>query len=105
VRGLDNELWTKSWNGSVWSGFAKVGGVFTGSPAVCSWGSGRLDVFVRGTNTHLMHRWYAGRAWSAWQDLGGEIAAGSSPAAASWGTNRIDVFARGLDNELWTKYW
>jgi hypothetical protein len=61
-------------------------------------------VFVRGTNTHPMHRAYSG-GWSGWEDLGGELAAGSSPAAVSWGANRIDVFIRGLDNELWTRYW
>jgi hypothetical protein len=87
-----------------WVGFEKLGGVFTESPAVCSWGSNRLDVFVRGTNTHLMHRWYNG-VWSTWQDLGGVIAAGSSPAAVSWGPNRIDTFVRGQDNELWHMYW
>jgi uncharacterized repeat protein (TIGR02543 family) len=83
-------------------GFEKVGGVFTGSPAVCSWGNGRLDVFVRGTNSHLMHRWYS-NGWSNWEDLGGELAAESSPAAVSWGPERIDVFVRGMDNELWRR--
>jgi hypothetical protein len=62
-------------------------------------------VFVRGTNTHLMHRWYSGGVWSAWQDLGGELQAGSSPAAVSWGPDRIDLFVRGLDNELYTRSW
>ena len=84
--------------------FEKLGGVFTESPAVSSWASGRLDVFVRGTNTNLMHRWWSG-GWSGWENLGGVLQAGSSPAAVSWGPNRIDVLIRGTDNELWNKWW
>jgi hypothetical protein len=105
-RGQDNELWTtySSTSGNTWSGWQKLGGVFTESPTVCSWGIGRLDVFVRGTNAHVMHRWYSG-GWSDWQDLAGDVAAGSWPGCASWGANRIDVFIRGTDNELYHKYW
>src|SRR5205823_3825106 len=40
------------------------------TPAVASWASGRLDVFYRGANSHLWHRWYAG-AWAGPEDLGG----------------------------------
>jgi hypothetical protein len=52
----------------------------------------RVDAFARGTNNHLIHRWYAYGAWSAWEDLGGSLS--SAPSAVSWGQGRIDVFAR-----------
>jgi hypothetical protein len=105
-RGQDNELWTNTStsSGGTWTGWTKLGGVFTGSPAVCSWAAGRLDVFVRGTNNHVMHRWYTG-SWSGWQDVGGDLASGSSPGCVSWGANRIDILIRGTDGELWHKYW
>ncbi|MEO6797992.1 MAG: CAP domain-containing protein [Candidatus Dormibacter sp.] len=66
--------------------------------AVASWASGRLDVFARGANNALMHRWFDSGVWSAWESLGGQLT--SDPAAVSWGPGRIDVFARGTDNSL-----
>ena len=87
-----------------WSAWARLGGVFTNAPSVTSWSADRLDVFVRGTNTHLMHRSWNGSAWSGWEDLGGELA--DSPACVSWGVNRIDCFVRGKgDSELWHTWW
>ena len=41
-------------------------------PAVASWSSGRLDVFVRGTDNALWHKWYQ-NSWSGWESLGGVI--------------------------------
>jgi hypothetical protein len=71
-----------------------------GGADVSSWGSGRLDVFVRGSDNALWHRWYDG-SWSAWESLGGHLT--SDPTAASWGRDRIDVFARFPDNGLWNR--
>ncbi len=75
-----------------------LGGVITSGPDVCSWGEGRLDVFARGTDNALWHKWYDG-GWSDWESLGGQIT--SDPSAVCWGPGRIDVFARGMDNALW----
>ena len=33
VRGADNALWHKSWNGTIWTGWGPLGGVFLGDPA------------------------------------------------------------------------
>jgi hypothetical protein len=66
--------------------------------AVCSWAPGRLDVFVRGADNALWHRWYQG-GWSRWESLGGVLA--SDPACVSWGSGRLDVFVQGTDNALW----
>lgn len=79
-----------------------LGGVLTSGVAAASWASGRLDVFARGTDDALYHRWYAG-GWSAWERLGGGLT--SDPAAVSWGPNRLDVFARGTDNALWHRWY
>ncbi len=96
VRGTDNAMWHKWWNGSSWSGWESLGGVLTSAPAVASWGSNRLDCFVRGTDSHMWHKWWNGSSWSGWEDLGGII--DGAPAAVSWGPNRIDCFVRGTDN-------
>jgi Repeat of unknown function (DUF346) len=70
----------------------------TSAPAVCSWGPARLDVFGRGPDDALWHKWLDGREWSDWESLGGTLT--SPPAAVSWGEGRIDAFARGTDNTL-----
>jgi hypothetical protein len=59
-----------------------------------------LDVFVRGGDNALWHKWFQ-NGWSGWESLGGYLT--SSPAAASWSYGRIDVFVRGGDNALWHK--
>jgi hypothetical protein len=69
---------------------------------VASWSAGRLDVFVRGTDNAMWHKWFQ-NGWSGWESLGGVLTSG--PAAASWAANRIDTFVRGTDNSLWHKWW
>ena len=63
-----------------------------------SWQQNRLDVFVRGTDNALYHKYWNGRQWIDWENLGGVLT--SAPAAVSWGPNRIDVFARGQNQNL-----
>jgi peptidoglycan hydrolase-like protein with peptidoglycan-binding domain len=58
VRGTDNALWHKWWNGSSWSGWESLGGVLTSAPGAVSWGSNRIDTFVRGTDNALWHKWW-----------------------------------------------
>ena len=43
---------------SGWSGWESLGGKLTSGPAAASWSEGRLDVFARGTDNALWHRWY-----------------------------------------------
>ena len=61
-------------------------------PAVASWSAGRLDVFVRGTDHQLWHKWWA-NGWSGWEPLGAVLA--SAPAAVASSAGRLDVFVRG----------
>lgn len=68
-----------------------------GRPAVCSPEPDRLDVFVRGDDSGLHHRWLAGD-WSAWEPLGGELV--GDPAAVADAAGRIDVVARGARGVL-----
>ncbi len=85
-----------------WSNWESLGGGLTSGPGVCSWASGRLDVFVRGNNNALWHKWFSG-GWSGWESLGGGLT--SDPAAVSWSSGRIDVFVRGNNNALWHKWY
>lgn len=62
---------------------------------------GRLEVFVRGTDSNLWHAWELSPrgAWSGWQSLGGPL---SSPriAVARNGDDRLEVFAIGSKDVL-----
>ncbi len=82
-----------------------LGGKITSNPAVVSWGANRIDVFARGTDGAVWHRWWNGRSWGGWESLGGKIPEGSNISAVSWGSNRIDLFVKGMDSALWHKWW
>jgi len=109
VRGTDGALWEKTTtnNGATWSSWHSLGGQLASNtgPAVCGWGSSRLDVFVQGTDGALWHKWStsSGTSWSGWESLGGKLTA--SPAAAPPATNQIGVFVRGTDGACWYKNW
>ena len=90
-------------DGAEWSRWGSLGGTATSAPAVASWTDERLDVFVRGTDNALYHKWFDGDIWRGWEGLGGTLT--SAPAAVSWGPNRIDVFVVGTDSALYHKWW
>ncbi|MEL6936732.1 MAG: M12 family metallopeptidase, partial [Cyanobacteria bacterium J06607_17] len=85
-----------------WRPWESLGGVLVSGAAVCSWAKDRLDVFVRGTDNAIWHRWFE-NGWSDWESLGGIT--DSDPAAVSWGNGRIDLFVRGTDNALWHRWY
>jgi serine/threonine protein kinase len=69
-------------------------------PTVASWGSGHMDLFVRGSDNSLWHRSY-NSSWHPWEPLGGlEAAIAFDPSVAAWGPGRIDLFVRGANNAL-----
>jgi hypothetical protein len=109
VRGQDNALWHKWYDGNAggWQGsgcpacWESLGGGITmaSAPSVASWGSGRLDVFARGSDNALWHMWFDASGWHGFERLGGNLV--SAPAAASWGPGRIDVVAVQRDGRLY----
>jgi hypothetical protein len=77
-------------------------------PEVSSWGRGRLDVFIKGADGALWHKYYdSSVGWQGWSSLGAPtgVMLASDPVAISWGYARIDIFVRGSDNHLWHKYY
>jgi Astacin (Peptidase family M12A)/Repeat of unknown function (DUF346) len=107
VRGSDNALYYKETQYSpcstCWTDWQWLGGTLTSEPAAVSWGLGRLDVFARGTNNQLIHKWRSDGKWSDWESLGGTL--NGAPAVSSRGNKRLDVFIRGYDNQLYHKYF
>jgi hypothetical protein len=88
-----------------WSGWSSLGGVLSARPAAVSWGPGRIDVFVRGTDSAIWHKWLKNGVWSKWEGLGGVVAAGTGATAASWGASRLEIFVQGTDKAVWEKTW
>jgi hypothetical protein len=66
-------------------------------------GPGHLDVFVRGSDNALWHKWFAGGSWSGWESLGGALT--SDPSAVGWDWSQIFVFAKGTQDTLIYKRW
>jgi hypothetical protein len=71
--------------------------------AATAWSANRLDIFVRGTDGAVWHKWWNGAAWGGFESLGGQIV--GAPAVVSWGPNRLDVFVRGTDGAMYHKWW
>jgi hypothetical protein len=80
-------------------GWETVGGRLAAAPASASWGNGRLDVLVRGTDSTLWHAW-TNSGLGPWSWEGNGVGLVGSPSAITWGTNRLDVFARGRNSDL-----
>jgi len=105
VRGTDNCLYTKSWDGKQWHNWFQLGvEQISSDPAAVSWGPNRIDVFARGTDNCLYTKSWDGNQWRNWFQLGVEKIS-SGPAVCSWAPGRLDVFVRGTDNCLYTKSW
>lgn len=86
------------------SGWTSLGGQLATNtgPSVCSWGPGRLDVFVQGTNGAMYQKVWNGSGWSNWINLGGKLT--SAPGATSTG-NQVGVFAAGTSGTIYYKHW
>lgn len=96
-----NPGWSTTTSGSpFWENLGTPPAGAAGNPAVTSWGINRLDVFVRGQDNVLYHRWHDPRnippGWSGWEPFRVFCSFGD-PAAVSWDTNRIDVFIAGTN--------
>jgi hypothetical protein len=114
VRGVDNHLWHKWWDGSRWNGWEGLGGILTSDPAGVSWGppdrrvgprpAPRIDLFVRGNDNGLWHKWFDTSSWSGWEALGGTIGTMlSGPAVSATEVGDLEVFWLGTDlaSSLW----
>jgi SpoIID/LytB domain protein len=100
VRGMDNALWSAVSVNGVFDAFAPIPGGALAGPASVSWDGSRIDLFVVGGNSELMHTWTTvdgtGRptTWAPYESLGGVLT--SAPAAASNGSGNLIVTGRDL---------
>jgi len=87
-----------------WSNWASEGGVLTSDIAVDRNADGRMEVFVRGTDNAVWHKWQIApnSSWSGWASLSGVIT--SNICIGRNADGRLEVFVRGTDNALWHKW-
>ncbi|HSS49938.1 MAG TPA: hypothetical protein VLX28_13460 [Thermoanaerobaculia bacterium] len=67
------------------------------------WGGGRLDIYARGSENSLHHKWFDGSSWHDWENLGGPSLT-SGVGAASWGAGRLDVVGR-VSGDTINQWW
>ena len=104
ARGINDVLHQQYWIPSrgAWSGWIPHdGGILGSGPCVVSSGPDHRDVYARGADGGVWHKWWNGAKWSGWEDLGGEIQ--GSPGVVIAG-GKTHIYARGMDDALWEKY-
>jgi V8-like Glu-specific endopeptidase len=103
VRGTNGHIFSK-WRGTdgVWrpsqAGWFELpwgaGDVAAAEPAVVSWASNRIDVFIVGVSGGVYWQFWNGAAWSGWAIIGpAEFAYSGTPAAVARGVGLLDVVA------------
>jgi hypothetical protein len=95
-------------NGSWDADWESLSGGLASGPDAASWGEGHLDVFIRGNDNQLWHRWYVtSLGWSGWEPLGNPSGGGitADPGATCPAANKVDVFVRAADNGLWHRWF
>jgi hypothetical protein len=83
-------------------GAQTIGGAILDSPDACSWGGQRLDIFVRGTDEYIWHKYRDDKnVWHDWTSIGG-LKMTSAPSAVARANGQMSLFARGQNNQIWT---
>jgi len=107
--GTADVLWSRSWNGSVWSPWTRMQGIVVAAPDAVSrpgitWVVGRLgsgQIAVTSNNTNLN----IDSAWSGFRTLPALASGGAftyGPCITAWSDTHIDVFSPGdADKSLW----
>ena len=127
ARSPDGELLHMTGTGRQWGTFESLGAParvtrdiaiplgLAGPPAACSRGPGRISVFVAGESGELLHTFWNGETWSAFESLGlptVQVGGAQQPVplfgpltACSCANDRIGVFLRGPLGDLVLKWW
>ncbi|MFF2852231.1 glycoside hydrolase family 27 protein [Streptomyces sp. NPDC058001] len=78
-----------------------TGGRILGQPAAYASPGGRIDVFVRGTDSAAYRRTLTAGRWGDWQRLGGRLT--DAPTVAFTDPGHWTLFARGADGRIVTR--
>jgi len=103
ILGVDKQFYHKyETREGDWSDWDSLGGVFKGGPSVVRSSDGRLQVFGRGSDNQIWHRYQAEpnaeKLWTQWLPLGSKFA--SDPVAVLSSEGFVHIFAKGADGSL-----
>jgi cytolysin (calcineurin-like family phosphatase) len=92
-------------NVGVWTGWLPVGEQFSSPPTVLVSSTEQVDVFARGPNLDLRHRFRHNSHWGGQSSsLGGRLASGAH-VLMDYAAPRIEVLASDLDRSAGRVYW
>ncbi|MER5753643.1 glycoside hydrolase family 27 protein [Streptomyces sp. NPDC002088] len=74
-----------------------TGGIL-GQPAAYASAGGRIDVFVRGTDSRVYRKVFSDGRWGAWRSLGGRVT--DAPSVAFTDPEHWTLFARGTEGQV-----
>lgn len=97
-------LHARQLDGSRWSGWDDLGGLFSGGPVAAKNANNRLEVFAPGVDRKLYRRESVGTCgdkWAPerWECIGGCFTGGPTIAASAEGL--LNLFMRGCDRAVW----
>ncbi|MDW5595062.1 hypothetical protein VSS74_11975 [Conexibacter stalactiti] len=76
----------------------------TSGPAASARADGTVDVFAKGPDNAIWHRYLTNGVWSDWGSIGGIGTSAPASTSRMWSPN-LDVFVKGNDNRIYHKYW
>jgi hypothetical protein len=83
------------WDGKEWGAWealrGEAGGFRVIAPHAVTWGSGRLDLFVHGTDFNIYHKSLSENAWTEWDCIGQEMT--TPPFAVACRAGVLEVIA------------
>jgi Repeat of unknown function (DUF346) len=105
MRDSAGNLVTRGWSGTQWSPWAALTGMTLSSGPSMDIRPGPItDVFARGPDNAIYHRYYTqANGWSDWGSIGG--CAASAPASSWRGNGYLDVVVVGCEHAVWLKNW
>jgi hypothetical protein len=89
-----------------WSSWTALGGSFKGGPTIVRSNDGRLEVFGRGADNGIWHKYQVDSEtleFTQWMSLGSNNKFSSDPVAILSSEGFIHLFAKGADNSLMHK--
>jgi hypothetical protein len=102
MHGADGTIWEDTWTGSGWTGEQNLVLTIQGEPAAASWGTNRVDVFVRDVNNNLEWADWTGSTTSyapvGWTVVGTGMT--GDPVAVSTAVGFYDVLYRNTSGNI-----
>lgn len=99
-RAADSSVIHCWYTGGTWH-TENLGGSTRSDPAISSWGTDHLDVYIRGTDDRLWHTFREAcrlGGWYPWQCVGGNVISG--PSAVALLAGRLDVIVQRADSSV-----